>query len=103
MAVAKAAGAPVQIEHFIFEAGAIPGHRHHFFYPGKKHLINFLGSNRVVNGQITLGMMLSISFIIGQLNSPVDQFISFFKLYQNAKFSIERMGEVYRETDEEKM
>lgn len=74
-----------------------------FFTQAKNILITYMAATAVVNGEITLGMMLSISFIIGQLNSPVDQFINFFKLYQSAKFSIERMGEVYREADEEKM
>lgn len=74
-----------------------------FFTQAKNILITYTAATAVVNGEITLGMMLSISFIIGQLNSPVDQFISFFKLYQHAKFSIERMGEVYREADEEDM
>lgn len=67
----------------------------------KNIFITFLAASAVVNGDITLGVMLSISFIIGQLNAPIEQFISTFKLYQNAKISIERMKEVYQEKDEE--
>jgi ATP-binding cassette subfamily B protein len=55
----------------------------------------------VIDGSLTLGMMLSISYIIGQLNSPISQFLSFIYSYQDAKISIERLSEIHNKEDEE--
>lgn len=55
----------------------------------------------VVNGQITLGMMMSLSYIIGQLKGPVTAFIGFVHAYQDAKISLERLGEVHFQEDED--
>lgn len=55
----------------------------------------------VVKGQMTLGMMLAVQYIIGQLNSPVDQMISFFRQTQDARLSIDRLGEIHGKEDEE--
>ena len=55
----------------------------------------------VIKGEITLGMMLSIQYIIGQLNSPIDQLIGFFQQYQDAKLSFERLQDVYGKEDED--
>jgi len=67
----------------------------------KNILILFWAANLVVEGQITLGMMLSISYIIGQLNSPILFFADFLKSWQEAKLSIERVNEIHQKTDEE--
>jgi ATP-binding cassette subfamily B protein len=67
----------------------------------KNILITVLVAQLVVSGQLTLGMMLSVQYIIGQLNGPVDQLIGFFRSTQDAKLSLERLGEVHGERDEE--
>jgi ATP-binding cassette subfamily B protein len=55
----------------------------------------------VVKGEMTLGMMLAVQYIIGQLNGPVDQMISFFRQTQDARLSIDRLGEIHGKEDEE--
>lgn len=57
----------------------------------------------VINGEITLGMMMSLSYIIGQLKGPVTSFIGFVHSYQDAKISLERLGEVHFRQDEDQM
>lgn len=54
----------------------------------------------VIKGDITLGMMLAIQYIIGQLNSPVDQLIGFARQYQDARLSLDRLQEIYLKEDE---
>jgi ATP-binding cassette subfamily B protein len=60
----------------------------------KNILVTFLAATYVVKGEMTLGMLLSISYIIGQMNSPVNQLVSFFRSLQDAKLSLERLNEV---------
>lgn len=67
----------------------------------KNILITVLVAELVVSGQMTLGMMLSVQYIIGQLNGPVDQLIGFFRSMQDAKLSLERLGEIHDKEDEE--
>ena len=55
----------------------------------------------VIDGQMTLGMMIAVQYIIGQLNGPVDQLISFLRETQDAKLSLERLSEVHDKEDEE--
>ncbi len=50
---------------------------------------------------MTLGMMLAVQFIIGQLNVPVSQIIEFFRTSQDAKMSLDRLAEVHAMDDEE--
>lgn len=57
----------------------------------------------VVNGNITLGMMMSLTYILGQLKGPISSFIGFVHSYQDAKISLERLGEVHFREDEDKM
>lgn len=64
-------------------------------------LITIVSAGAVMKGEITLGMMLAIQFIIGQLNVPVSQLITFFKMSQDAKMSLDRLSEVYNMEDEE--
>ncbi|MDE7456941.1 MAG: peptidase domain-containing ABC transporter [Prevotella sp.] len=66
----------------------------------KNAIITALVAALVIQGNITLGMMLSIQYIIGQLNSPIDQLIGFVRQYQDAKLSIDRLQEVYTKDDE---
>jgi ATP-binding cassette subfamily B protein len=77
------------------EAGGI------FINESKNILITILAATAVINGDMTLGMMLAISYIIGQLNGPVEQMISFLHITQDAKISLERLGEIHEVKDEE--
>ena len=72
-----------------------------FFNETKNILITFMAASAVVTGYMTLGMMLSVQYILGQLNSPIDQMIGFIHSAQDAKISIERMGEIHSKEDEE--
>lgn len=72
-----------------------------FFNQTTNILITFIAARGVVNGEITLGMMMSISYIVGQLNAPIEQFISFARSFQDAKISMERLNEINQQKDEE--
>lgn len=69
----------------------------------KNILVTFLAANYVVQGNMTLGMLLSISYIIGQMNSPVNQLVNFFRSLQDAKLSLERLNEVQNRPNEEEI
>lgn len=71
-----------------------------FFNEGKNILITFLVAKLVIEGQLTLGMMLSVQYILGQLNSPIEQFVGFIHAWQDARISYERMGEIHDKPDE---
>ncbi|MCG8323426.1 MAG: peptidase domain-containing ABC transporter, partial [Cytophagales bacterium] len=68
----------------------------------KNILISFLAAKAVVAGDMTLGMMMAMQYIIGQLNAPIQQFIGFTQAAQDAKISLERLGEIHDREDEEK-
>jgi ATP-binding cassette subfamily B protein len=65
-----------------------------FLNEGKNILITYLAATSVVEGKITLGAMLAIQYIIGQLNSPIEQFTQFMLAYQEAKLSLGRLTEI---------
>ena len=67
----------------------------------KNIIITFLSATAVVQGDITLGMMLSIQYIVGQLNMPLNNFIGFIQLWQDAKISLERLWQVHSKDDED--
>ncbi|MBS1941501.1 MAG: peptidase domain-containing ABC transporter [Bacteroidetes bacterium] len=67
----------------------------------KNLFITILSAKLVIDGAITLGMMMSISYIIGQLNSPIQQLIGFMYTTQDAKIALERLSEVHGRADEE--
>ncbi|MEL6813150.1 MAG: ATP-binding cassette domain-containing protein, partial [Bacteroidota bacterium] len=67
----------------------------------KNILITILSAKLVIDGSITLGMMLAISYIVGQLNGPIQQFINFVRQLQDAKISLERLGEIHNKEDED--
>jgi ATP-binding cassette subfamily B protein len=67
----------------------------------KNIVITALVAKSVIDGQMTLGMMMAVQYIIGQLNGPVDQLISFIRETQDAKLSLERLSEVHDKEDEE--
>lgn len=62
----------------------------------KNIFITFFSAKAVVNGEMTIGMMISIQFIIGFLNTPIQQFIYFIQTYSSAKTSFIRLNEIYR-------
>lgn len=66
----------------------------------KNIIIIIVTATAVINGQLTLGMMLSIQYIIGQLNVPIEQFVHFIYSWQDVQLSIERIHEVYQKEDE---
>lgn len=72
-----------------------------FINEGKNLFITYLVAVSVLNGQLTLGAMLAIQYIIGQLNSPVEQLIGFTQQAQDAKISLERLNEIHELDDEE--
>lgn len=67
----------------------------------KNIVITALVAKLVIDGQMTLGMMMAVQYIIGQLNGPVDQLISFVRETQDAKLSLERLSDVHDKEDEE--
>ncbi|PIQ17212.1 MAG: ABC transporter ATP-binding protein, partial [Flavobacteriaceae bacterium CG18_big_fil_WC_8_21_14_2_50_34_36] len=67
----------------------------------KNILITVLSAILVIEGKITLGMMLAISYIVGQLNAPITQLIQFMRELQDAKISLERLAEIHNKEDED--
>ncbi|MDC8099150.1 peptidase domain-containing ABC transporter [Chryseobacterium rhizosphaerae] len=67
----------------------------------KNIVVTFLAATFVVHGKMTLGELLSVSYIVGQMNSPVNQLVSFFRSLQDAKLSLERLNEVQNHPIEE--
>ena len=68
---------------------------------GKNIFITFLAAQAVINGQLSLGAMLAMQQIVGQLNSPIEQLIGFLQGLQDAKISLERLNEIHTLQDEE--
>lgn len=67
----------------------------------KNIIITFMSASAVLSGDITLGAMLSIQYIIGQLHGPIEQLVGFLQEMQDANLSLERMGEIHGREDEE--
>lgn len=65
-------------------------------------LVTVISATLVINGSMTLGMMLAVQFITGQLNGPVSQIVSFMRATQDARISLERLAEVHDMEPEEK-
>jgi ATP-binding cassette, subfamily B, bacterial len=66
----------------------------------KNFIIIFLSVKLVIDDQITLGMMMAISSIVGNLNGPIMQLISFIREVQDAKISLDRLSEIHEKEDE---
>lgn len=64
-------------------------------------LITFISAKAVIDGNLTLGGMIAVQYIIGQLNSPIQQFLGFIQGFQDAKISLERLNEIHQMDDEE--
>ena len=67
----------------------------------KNILITVLAATFVINGQLTLGMMLAVQYIMGQLNSPVEQIMNFIYQWQDVSISLDRMNEIHTQDNEE--
>lgn len=65
-------------------------------------IITVISATQVINGSMTLGMMLAVQFITGQLNGPVSQIVNFMMATQDARISLERLSEVHAMEPEEK-
>ena len=76
------------------EAGSI------FINEVKNIIITVVAATAVIHGQMTLGMMLAVQYIIGQLNSPVEQLMNFFYSLQDVRISLERINEIHQMDDE---
>ena len=72
-----------------------------FINQAKDILISFFAAMAVIEGSMTLGAMLAISYIVGQLNAPLTQMINFIRSAQDARISLERLGEIHNLEDEE--
>ncbi|MCB0580845.1 MAG: peptidase domain-containing ABC transporter [Phaeodactylibacter sp.] len=72
-----------------------------FFNETKNLLITFIVAQAVIKGDMTLGMLLAVQYIIGQLNSPLGILVDFLRNMQEAKISLERMNEIHSKEDEE--
>ena len=77
------------------EAGSV------FINEVKNILITITAATAVVHGEMTLGMMLAVQYIIGQLNSPVEQLMAFLYSLQDVKISLERINEIHGMENEE--
>lgn len=77
------------------EAGSI------FINELKNIIITVVAATAVIYGQMTLGMMLAVQYIIGQLNSPIEQLMNFFYSLQDVKISLKRINEIHRIDDED--
>ena len=71
------------------QAGAI------FINETKNILITYLAAMSVVKGEMTLGMMMAVQYIIGQLNAPIQSLLAFARSIQDARISFERLKEIY--------
>lgn len=72
-----------------------------FINEGKNILISILAASAVIQGDMTLGMMLAVQYIIGQMNAPLEALVQFALAAQEAKISLERMNEIHKRPEEE--
>ncbi|MBE8971402.1 ATP-binding cassette domain-containing protein, partial [Nostocales cyanobacterium LEGE 12452] len=72
-----------------------------FINQGKNILATFLAAKSVVDGDLTLGGMMSVQYMLGQFNSPIEQLIGLIQSWQDAQMSVERLNEIHELNDEE--
>lgn len=72
-----------------------------FISQGKDLVLSFMVAQMVVQGQLTLGTMIAVQFIMGQLSGPVSQLIGLAQNMQDVKISLERLNDIYKVEDEE--
>ena len=68
----------------------------------KNIAVTFLAAKLVIDGSLTLGMLVAVQYIIGQLNTPLNQLVSFMHTAQDARISLDRLGEIHGRSDEER-
>ncbi len=73
-----------------------------FINETKNILITIVAATSVIHGELTLGMMLAVQYIIGQLNAPIEQTVQFIHDYQDTRISLERINEIHHQEDENK-
>lgn len=66
----------------------------------KNAIITAFVAGYTIKGEMTLGMLIAIQFIVGQLNVPIEQFVSFLRKFQDAKLSVNRLNDIYQLPDE---
>ncbi len=71
-----------------------------FINETKNILITIVAATSVIHGELTLGMMLAVQYIIGQLNAPIEQTVQFIHEYQDTRISLERINEIHHKEDE---
>lgn len=71
-----------------------------FIDQAKNIAISFISAKAVIDGHMTFGMMLSVQYIVGALNSPISQMLGFIHTMQDAKISLERLAEIHNKEDE---
>jgi ATP-binding cassette, subfamily B, bacterial len=72
-----------------------------FFNQGKDFIITAIAAQAVIKGEMSLGQMMAMQYMVGQLNAPLQQFMSFLRSLQDAKISLERLGEIHDAPDED--
>jgi ATP-binding cassette subfamily B protein len=72
-----------------------------FINEGKNIIISFLAARAVMNGDMSLGMMLATQYIIGHMNAPLESIVQFMLAWQEAQISLERMNEIHSRPEEE--
>ncbi|MDB5136127.1 MAG: Toxin translocation ATP-binding protein [Mucilaginibacter sp.] len=72
-----------------------------FINESKNILITFISAEAVINGHLTLGAMVAVQYIVGQISSPIEQLLTFIQGFQDAKISLERLNEIHQMPDEE--
>ena len=90
----------VPYQHCLHETATDARGRKPLYQRGENILITIVTATAVIEGQLTLGMMLSIQYIIGQLNVPIEQLMRFIYSWQDVRLSIERINEVHLKENE---
>lgn len=72
-----------------------------FFSQSTNILISFIAAKYVIGEYMTLGMMMSLTYIIGQVSAPINEFINFIQILQDAKISLERLNEIHSQPDDD--
>lgn len=67
----------------------------------KSIIITYLSAKSVIDGDMTLGGMMAIQYIVGMVSSPVESLLNFIQSYQDAKISMERLNEIYGTEEED--
>ncbi len=72
-----------------------------FFNEGKNLLIIAVAANLVIDGEMTLGMMVAIMYIVGTQQAPINRIVEFLRSFQEARLSLERMNEIHLRENQE--